>query len=81
MMEVTCNCYKNSFETKTEARAAAIGIWDDDKVKMTPYRCPEGNGWHLTTVGTGKTLRYISHGLQGIVASLNKKTKKKKRKK
>lgn len=80
MIEIKCNCNKNSFETKTEARAAAIGIWDDDKIKMTPYKCPEGNGYHLATAGNGKKLRYISHGLYGIVASLNKKGRKKKRK-
>ncbi len=79
-MDITCNCGKNAFATKTEARTAAIGIWDDDKIKMTPYKCPEGNGYHLTTAGTGKRLRDIPHGLHGIVASLNKKGRKKKRK-
>lgn len=79
-MEITCNCGKNPFETKTEARAAAIGIWDDDKIKMTPYKCPEGNGWHLYSVGTGKSLRNIPHGLHGVVVALNKKGRKKKRK-
>jgi hypothetical protein len=79
-MDIGCNCEKVLYETITEARAAATGIWDEDKVKLTPYKCPDKSGWHLTTVGKGKTLRDIPHGLQGIVASLNKKVSKKKRK-
>lgn len=56
-----------------------MGIWDDDGVKMSHYKCPEGNGFHLATAKKGKSLRDIPHGLQSIIHTLNqKKTKNKK---
>ncbi len=75
----TCNCEKHSYDTKSEAQTAAKGIWDDDRVKMTPYRCPDGNGFHLATAGKGKSLRSIPHGLGSIVPMLKKHKSKKKR--
>lgn len=74
-----CSCDKQSYDTRSEAQTAAMGIWDDDRVKMNAYKCPEGNGFHLATAKNGKTLRDIPHGLNSIVHALNKnKTKKKK---
>jgi len=76
-MGSSCNCDKHSYDTRSEAQAAVKGIWDDDKVKMTAYECPEGNGFHLATARKGKTLRDIPHGLHGIMHSINKTKKKK----
>lgn len=78
-MEDRCDCEKYSYETKVAAQTAAKGIWDDDRIKMNAYRCPEGNGFHLTTARKGKSLRDIPHGLHGIIHSLNKKKPKKKK--
>lgn len=75
----TCNCDKVAYTKKSEAQAAALGIWDDDRIKMVPYKCPENNGYHLASARTGKTLRDIPHGLESIKHSLNKTKRKKKR--
>lgn len=71
-----CNCNKEVYGKKSEAQAAAAGILDDHKVKMTPYRCPEGNGYHLTSARTGKRLRDIPHGLGSIKHSIEQNMKK-----
>lgn len=71
-----CGCDKYSYDTKTKAQAAAMGIWDDDRIKMNAYKCPEGNGFHLATAKKGKTLRDIPHGLHSIVHLLKKKKNK-----
>lgn len=77
---IVCSCDKYSYDTRSKAQTAAIGIWDDDRVKMNTYKCPEGNGFHLTTAKKGKSLRDIPHGLQSIVHTLNKKKGVKKKK-
>ncbi len=73
----TCSCDKAVYHKKSEAQAAAFGIWDDDKIKMVPYKCPEGNFYHLATAKTGKTLRHIPHGMKYIKISITKKRKRK----
>lgn len=73
----TCNCEKISYTRKSEAQAAASGILDDHKAKMIPYKCPEGNGYHLATARTGKTLRDIPHGLGIIKHSIEQKFNRK----
>jgi hypothetical protein len=78
-MSGSCYCDKHSYDTRSEAQTAAKGIWDDDKVKMNAYKCPDGNGFHLSTARKGKSLRDIPHGLQGIIHLLNKKKTKKKK--
>ena len=78
-MDSICNCDKISYDTKSEAQTAAKGIWDDDKVKMNAYKCPEGNGFHLATAGKGKSLQYITHGLGSIMPLLKKQKAKKKK--
>jgi hypothetical protein len=78
-MEVRCDCEKHTYDTRGEAQTAAKGIWDDDKIKMNAYRCPEGNGFHLSTAKKGKSLRDIPHGLDVIIPLLNKKQTKKKK--
>lgn len=77
-MDNLCNCEKVVYPRKTDAQAAAAGIWDDDKIKMRPYKCPEGNGYHLTSVKS-KTLRDIPHGLQSIIPLLTKNKSKKRK--
>lgn len=78
-MDKTCGCDKHLYDTKTQAQAAVKGVWDDHKTKMNFYKCPEGNGFHLTSAKTGKSLRDIPHGLQSIIHALTKiKSKKKK---
>lgn len=71
-----CSCDKYSYNTKTEAQTAVMGIWDDGRVKMNTYKCPEGNGFHLATARKGKTLRDIPHGLNSIMHLLKKNEKK-----
>lgn len=74
-----CSCDKYSYDTKSEAQTAVMGIWDDDRVKMNHYPYPEGNGFHISTAKKGKSLRDIPHGLQSIVHTLNQKKAKKKK--
>lgn len=74
-MDGSCYCDKISYDTRSEAQTAVKGIWDDNRVKMSAYSCPEGNGFHLATSKNGKTLRDIPHGLNGIIHSINKKKK------
>lgn len=74
-----CSCDKYSYDTRSKAQTAAMGIWDDDRVKMNAYQCPEGNGYHLATAKKGKSLRDIPHGLNSIAHSLNKKKSKNKK--
>lgn len=75
-MEAFCDsCDKFLYATKNEACAASKGIWDDDKVKMNPYKCPQGTGYHLATARTGKRLRDIPHRLNDIVNIPLKKNK------
>lgn len=75
-MSKFCDCEKVAYASKSEAQEAARGIWDDDKIHMTPYKCPEGNGYHLATGKTGKTLRDIPHRLNDVVKiPLKKKSK------
>jgi hypothetical protein len=78
-MSDSCYCDKYSYDTRSEAQTAAKGIWDDDRIKMNAYRCPEGNGFHLSTARKGKSLRDIPHGLQNIMHSLKKNKSKKKK--
>lgn len=70
-----CDCEKIIYNTLSEAQAAVLGIWDDDHVKMKPYKCPQGNGFHLATAGKRKKLHYISHGLNSIIPFLKKNKK------
>lgn len=77
-MNRICSCDKISY-TKSEAQMAIKGIWDEDKIKLNSYKCPEGNGFHLTSAKTGKSLKDIPHGLQSIISSLTKKKTKKKK--
>lgn len=58
-----CSSDKVRYSRRSDAQAAARGIWDEDKVKMYAYQCNECQGYHLATAGTGKTLREIPHGL------------------
>lgn len=76
-MNNVCSCDKISYNTKPEAQAAIKGIKDDNKIKMNFYKCPEGNGFHLTTAKTGKSLKDIPHGLQSIIPLLTKKIRRK----
>lgn len=78
-MDNICDCEKYSYDTKSKAQTAAKGIWYEDRVKMNPYKCPEGIGYHLATAGKIKGIRDIPHGLQTILHSLNKKKTKKKK--
>ena len=48
---------KRWFADEAEARAAAL--WDRTQFgeKLTPYRCEECSGWHLTGGGGGRSSR------------------------
>lgn len=74
----TCDCDKVAYPRKSDAQTAAAGIWDDDKIKMTPYKCPEGNGYHLAT-SKRKRIRDIPHGLSFIEYLTSKRKKRKKK--
>jgi hypothetical protein len=69
------SCSKDLYTLKSEACAASKGIWGDDKIKMTVYKCPEKLGYHLATARTGKRLKLIPHRLNDIV-NISKKKKR-----
>lgn len=68
-------CNKEVYSTKSEAATAAKGIWDDNKVKMNPYKCPVASYYHLSTARTGKRLRDIPHRLNDLSDKPLKKKK------
>lgn len=39
---------KDVYSTREEASKIAAWLWKEKKVKVQPYKCPHGSGWHLT---------------------------------
>ncbi len=44
----SCGNYKDAYPTEEQA-IKMVGIRKKDGVQLSVYRCPEGNGWHLTS--------------------------------
>ncbi len=40
--------YKELYQTKTDAEKRAKILFQENHVKLSVYKCPYSNGWHLT---------------------------------
>jgi len=50
---------KTVYKTKQEAADTALLIEKEKQVYLKAYKCPHGNGWHLTKVDPGQWDDYL----------------------